>query len=69
MEKKNIINELISHEISKLSGIVEALGELGFIDKNAYLSESAAWCWFEANPSIADKKKILTALGYDVSNL
>ena len=39
------------------------------IPPKGYLSESDAWCWYEDNPSEEEKKRVLTALGYDVSKL
>ena len=51
--------------------ILEVLKELNIakIPPKGYLSESDAWCWYEDNPSEEEKKRVLTALGYDVSKL
>ncbi|MFI3241742.1 MAG: hypothetical protein R3Y43_04170 [Alphaproteobacteria bacterium] len=70
--KKNIIDELIRHEVIKLDEICDALVETKILkikDWKGYISESDVFCWFEENPSVEEKRKVLTALGYDVSNL
>ena len=70
MKKKNIIDELIRHEVIKLDEICDALENLKIVKKSewkSYISESDVFCWFESNPSKAEKLKVLTALGYDVS--
>ena len=71
MKNKNIIEELICHELSRLDGLLEVLKELNIakIPPKGYLSESDAWCWYEDNPSEEEKKRLLTALGYEVSKL
>lgn len=71
MKNKNIIEELICHELSRLDELLEVLKELNIvkIPPKGYLSESDAWCWYEDNPSEEKKKRVLTALGYDVSKL
>ena len=71
MKNKNIIEELICHELSRLDELLEVLKELNIvkIPPKGYLQESDAWCWYEDNPSEEEKKRVLTALGYDVSKL
>ncbi len=39
------------------------------IPPKGYISESQLYCWIEKDPTKAEKKKVLTALGYDVSKL
>lgn len=71
MKNKNIIEELICHELSRLDELLEVLEELKIVQipPKGYLSESDAWCWYEDKPSEEEKKRVLTALGYDVSKL
>lgn len=70
--KKNVIDELVYRELTKLDEICNVLESLGIVKKpdwKEYLTESDAYSWMEANPTKAEKKKVLTALGYDVSKL
>lgn len=54
MAKKSIIENLIKYELNHLTDILNALLELNLIDAS-YLSESTAWCWYENEPSEAEK--------------
>lgn len=65
---KNIINELIKHELSSLDDILRALEKLGLVAKDAFLDESEAWCWYET-ASDTEKRQVLSELGYDVRGL
>lgn len=69
MKKKNIIDELIALELLRLNDLLDVLEAIGPKVPGGYSSESDAYCWFDENPSHAEKKKVLTALGYDVSML
>ena len=71
MKNKNIIEELMCHELFRLEELLEVLEELKIVQipPKGYLSESDAWCWYEDNPSEEEKKRVLTALGYDISKL
>lgn len=71
IELKNVIDELIYRELSKLYEILQVLEDLKIVvpDKGWTLSESDGYCWMEDDPSIEEKKRVLTALGYDVSML
>lgn len=71
IEPKNVIDELIYRELSKLYEILQVLEDLKIVvpDKGWTLSESDGYCWMERDPSIEEKKRVLTALGYDVSML
>lgn len=67
--KKDIVDNLIKYELGHLDQILDYLSKLKLLDLNATPGESAAWNWFESNPSRAEKKKVLKMLGYDVSKL
>ena len=71
IEPKNVIDELIYRELSKLDEILQVLEDLKIVvpDKDCALSESDGYSWMEDDPSIEEKKRVLTALGYDVSML
>lgn len=68
---KNIIDELIKHELHYMDAMLETLEDLKLVQipPKGFLTESDGWCWFEENPRVEDKKRLLTALGYDVSKL
>lgn len=70
-QKKDILEALLMHEISMPEQILEVLEKMQLIapTKDGVFYDSHAWCWLENNPSQAEKKKVLTALGYDVSKL
>ena len=68
MAKKSIIENLIKYELNHLTDILNALLELNLIDAS-YLSESTAWCWYENEPSEAEKIMVLEKIGYDLSIL
>ena len=51
-----------------MTDILNALLELNLIDES-YLGESAAWCWYENEPSEAEKIMVLEKIGYDLSIL
>ena len=69
MAKRNIIDELIKHELCKLDELLNVLecGNYVEIPPKGYLSESDAWCCFEDGPSYEVKKRVLEDLNYDVS--
>lgn len=71
IEPKSIINELIYRELSKLDEILQVLEELGIVvpDEGWTLTESDGYCWMEREPSTEEKKRVLAALGYDISKL
>lgn len=71
IEPKNIIDELIYRELTKLDEILQVLEDLKIVvpDKGYTLTESDGYCWIEANPPKEEKKRVLAALGYDVSKL
>lgn len=68
MAKKSIIDNLIKYELNHLTDILNALLELNLINES-YLGESAAWCWYENEPSEAEKIMVLEKIGYDLSIL
>ena len=69
--KRNVVDELIKHELVKTYEILNTLENLGIIplEPKGYLSASDGWCWFEANPPRAEKLKVLEELNYDISGL
>ncbi len=71
IEPKNVIDELIYRELGKLYELLQVLEDLGIVVpyKGYTLTESDGYCWMERNPSLEEKKRVLTALGYDVSKL
>ena len=71
IEKKDVLTELIYREIGKLDEILQVLKDLKIVvpDEGYSLSESDAFCWIEEKPNKEEKKRVLTALGYDVSML
>lgn len=71
IEKKDVLEELIHGEIAKLDEILQVLEDLQIVvpDEGYELSESDAFCWIEDKPSRDEQKRVLTALGYDVSKL
>ena len=71
MVTKKVIDELLKYELAKTYEIINVMESLDIIpiSPKGYLSESDAWCWYEDNPSEEEKKRVLTALGYDVSKL
>mgnify|MGYP006893087521 CR=1 FL=1 len=68
MAKKSIIENLIKYELNHLTDILNALVELNLIDES-YRSESAAWCWYEDEPSETEKVMVLEKIGYDFNTL
>lgn len=68
MAKKSIIENLIKYELNHLTDILNALSELNLIDAS-YLRESTAWCWYEDEPSEAEKIMVLEKIGYDLNAL
>lgn len=72
MTKKNVIDELIKYELTKLDELLNVLECGGYVKipkHKGYLSESDAWRWFEDNPTEAEKKRVLADLDYDISKL
>ena len=72
MTKRNVIDELIKYELTKLDELLNVLECGGFVEIPAhkgYLSESDAWRWFENKPTEDEKKRVLEALDYDISKL
>ena len=71
IEPKNIIDELIYRELGKLDELLQVLEDLEIVVpyEGYTLTESDGYCWMERDPSIEEKKRVLTALGYDVSML
>lgn len=71
IEPKNILDELIYHELSKLDEILQVLEDLKIVipEEGWTLTESDGYCWIEREPSEEEKKRVLAALGYDVSKL
>ena len=69
--KKDVLEALLMHEISMPEQICEVLKNMKLIEipKNGIFYDSHAWCWLDNHPSKAEKKKVLTALGYNVSKL
>lgn len=68
MAEKSIIENLIKYELNHLTDILNALLELNLIDES-YLGESTAWCWYENEPSEAEKIMVLEKIGYDLNAL
>ncbi len=70
-EKRDVLEALLMYEISLGTEIVDVLVKLKYIElpEHTVFSDSHAWCWLENEPTKAEKKKVLTALGYDVSKL
>lgn len=71
IEPKSIIDELIYRELSKLDEILQVLEDLKIVipEEGWTLTESDGYCWMERDPSEEKKKRVLAALGYDVSKL
>lgn len=72
MTKRNVIDELIKYELTKLDELLNVLECGGYVkipEYKGYLSESDAWRWFENNPTEAEKKRVLADLDYDISKL
>ena len=69
--KRDVVDELIKHELVKVDEIVNVLEFLGIVPlpPKGYLSESDGWWWFEANPPREEKLRVLEGLNYDVSGL
>ncbi len=70
-EKRDVLEALLMHEINLGTEIVDVLVKLKYIElpEHTVFSDSHAWCWLDNPPTKAEKKKVLTALGYDVSKL
>ncbi len=64
--QRDVIDELIKHELAKSFEITNALQFLKIIDKS-YVPDSAAWLWFEAKPSREEKLRVLEHLNYNIS--
>jgi len=62
--KKNLIDSALKYELMHLDEILKVLKDLKLVDKETYFGESAAWNWFYEKPSLSEKKKVLSALGY-----
>lgn len=71
IEPKSIMDEQIYRELSKLDEILQVLEDLKIVvpEEGWTLTESDGYCWMERDPSEEEKKRVLTALGYDVSKL
>lgn len=64
--QRDVVDELIKHELVKLDEILNALQYLEIINKN-YVPDSAAWLWFESNPPREEKLRVLEYLNYNIS--
>ncbi len=71
MIKKSIINTLISRELVTLIDICEMFEKEHIvpIPPKGYISESDVYGWYEADPTLDEKKRILEKLGYDKKEL
>lgn len=69
--QRDVVDELIKHELVKLDEILNALEYLEIVDLSpkGYLSESDDWCWFESKPTRKEKLRVLEHLNYNISGL
>lgn len=69
--QRDVVDELIKHELVKLDEILNALEYLELVEASpkGYLSESDGWCWFESNPPREEKLRVLEQLNYNISGL
>lgn len=69
--QRDVVDELIKHELVKLDEILDALEYLGIVKVSfkGYLSESDGWSWFESNPPREEKLRVLEQLNYNISGL
>ncbi len=70
-EKRDVLEALLMHEINLGTEIVDVLGKLKYIElpEHTIFSDSHAWCWLDNPSTKAEKKKVLTAFGYDVERI
>ena len=66
--QRDVVDELIRYELTKSFEILDTLQYLGIIDK-MYIPDSAAWLWFESQPSREEKIRVLEHLNYNISGL
>lgn len=69
--QRDVVDELIKHELVKLNEILNVLEFLEIVDLSpkGYLSESDGWCWFESNPPREEKLRVLEHLNYNINGL
>lgn len=67
--QRDVVDELIKHELVKLDEILNALEYLGIVKLpcKGFLSESNGWSWFEADPPREEKLRVLEYLNYNIS--
>jgi hypothetical protein len=69
--QRDVVDELIKHELGKACEILHALEDLEIVDlpPKGFLSESDGWKWFESNPPREEKLRVLENLNYNLSGL